>query len=164
MSGSIITVTNTNDSGAGSLRQAILDAGTDPDVCINFDEDLKGQTITLQNYLLIDSGQDIMITGDVDGDGEIDITISGDANGNGTVDIADPGFLFNALYVPGSIPPPCLDAADSNDDGTVNNADVVHILAVLFSGATPLAPYPLPGFDPTQDVNPASPSRDLGCN
>ena len=123
MSGSIITVTNTNDSGAGSLRQAILDAGTDPDVCINFDEDLKGQTITLQNYLLIDSGQDIMITGDVDGDGEIDITISGDANGNGVRDFGDTRFMkvesgatahLDYLALIESYTRNSFDAADSN--------------------------------------------------
>jgi hypothetical protein len=40
-----ITVTNTNDSGAGSLRQALADADDgDP---ITFDSALAGQTITL---------------------------------------------------------------------------------------------------------------------
>src|ERR1044071_1710430 len=40
-----ITVINTNDSGPGSLRQALADAN-DGDT-INFDPSLKGQTITL---------------------------------------------------------------------------------------------------------------------
>jgi hypothetical protein len=40
-----ITVTNTHDSGAGSLRQALADA-TDGDT-INFDPALNGQTINL---------------------------------------------------------------------------------------------------------------------
>ena len=89
MTGTIITVTNTNDSGAGSLRQAIIDAGTTDNVVINFAEDLKGETITLQSQLLIDSGQDITISGDIDGDGAYDITISGDANGSGYADFGD---------------------------------------------------------------------------
>jgi hypothetical protein len=41
----IIVVTNTNDSGPGSLRQALVDAN-DGD-SINFDSSLNGQTITL---------------------------------------------------------------------------------------------------------------------
>ena len=46
-----ITVTNTNDSGAGSLRQALADA-VDGDT-INFDSSLNGQTITLTSGQLI---------------------------------------------------------------------------------------------------------------
>ena len=42
-----ITVTNTNDSGPGSLRQALVDAN-DGDA-INFDASLNGQKITLTN-------------------------------------------------------------------------------------------------------------------
>ena len=46
-----ITVTNTNDSGAGSLRQALADA-VDGDT-INFDSSLNGQTITLTGGQLV---------------------------------------------------------------------------------------------------------------
>jgi predicted outer membrane repeat protein len=54
-----ITVVNTTDSGAGSLRQAILDicsGGT-----INFASSLSGQTITLASTLVID--KDLTIDG-----------------------------------------------------------------------------------------------------
>ena len=56
----IITVTSTNDSGPGSLRQALADAN-DGDT-INFDVSLKGQTIALTSgELVIDKS--ITITG-----------------------------------------------------------------------------------------------------
>jgi len=55
-----ITVTSTNDSGPGSLRQALADAH-DGDT-INFDVSLKGQTIALtSDELVIDKS--ITITG-----------------------------------------------------------------------------------------------------
>jgi hypothetical protein len=56
---SLITVTNTNDSGAGSLRQAIADicsGGT-----ITFAPALSGQTITLNSVLVVD--KDLIING-----------------------------------------------------------------------------------------------------
>jgi predicted outer membrane repeat protein len=46
-----ITVTNTNDSGAGSLRQAITNAA--PGDTITFDSPLSGQTIILASTLVI---------------------------------------------------------------------------------------------------------------
>ncbi|MEO1668961.1 MAG: hypothetical protein AAFU54_30310 [Chloroflexota bacterium] len=42
-----LTVPNTNDDGAGSLRQAIADANAND--TITFDASLSGQTITLTN-------------------------------------------------------------------------------------------------------------------
>ncbi|MBK8821815.1 MAG: hypothetical protein IPN58_04165 [Anaerolineales bacterium] len=47
-----ITVTNNNDSGAGSLRQALVDVC--PGETINFSEALAGQIITLISPLVID--------------------------------------------------------------------------------------------------------------
>ncbi|MFL6553137.1 MAG: hypothetical protein ACJ8LV_07200 [Chthoniobacterales bacterium] len=46
-----ITVTNTSDSGAGSLRHALADA-VDGDM-INFNSSLNGQTITLTSGQLV---------------------------------------------------------------------------------------------------------------
>jgi hypothetical protein len=55
-----ITVINTNDSGSGSLRQALADAN-DGDT-IDFDPSLKGQTITLTSDELVIS-KNITISG-----------------------------------------------------------------------------------------------------
>ena len=67
----VITVTNTNDSGPGSLRQALADAN-DGDT-INFDVSLKGQTIALTSgELVIDKS--ITITGP----GADSLVLSGD--------------------------------------------------------------------------------------
>src|SRR6188474_125310 len=49
---STLTVTNTNDSDAGSLRQAIADAVSGD--TITFSPSLSGQTITLASTLVID--------------------------------------------------------------------------------------------------------------
>src|SRR6476469_8420985 len=46
-----ITVTNTNDSGVGSLRQAMINAGSGD--TITFHSSLSGQTITLVSTLVI---------------------------------------------------------------------------------------------------------------
>src|SRR6476619_2930045 len=55
-----ITVTNTNDSGAGSLRQAL--AGAVNGDTINFDSSLNGQAITLTSSQLL-VNKSITITG-----------------------------------------------------------------------------------------------------
>lgn len=72
----VFNVTNTNDSGAGSLRQAILDSNDAPtnDVIV-FNPELSGQTITLT------SGQ-LQIKDDlsIDGLGANNLTISGSNN------------------------------------------------------------------------------------
>lgn len=87
-----ITVTNTNDSGAGSLRAAIQQAqsnGVGADK-ISFSADLAGQTINLQTKLEIDSS--LTIKGDVDNDGKADITLSGQ-NKTRIMDIEERVFL-----------------------------------------------------------------------
>ena len=58
---STITVTNTNDSGAGSLRQAIANA-TSGDT-IKFAPSLAGQTVTLASTINIQKGITIDGTG-----------------------------------------------------------------------------------------------------
>ncbi len=73
-----IIVTNLNDSGAGSLRQALdqANAATDSDT-IRFSDALNGQAIKLLSPLQITQGK-VQIIGNTDQDGEALITISGD--------------------------------------------------------------------------------------
>ncbi|MCB1516973.1 MAG: hypothetical protein KDJ19_05075, partial [Hyphomicrobiaceae bacterium] len=78
-------VINNNDSGSGSLRQAILNAeeSSNPGAdTIEFAPWMTGQTIFLSETLTIQSGN-LTINGDINGDGDPDITISGDSGDDG---------------------------------------------------------------------------------
>ncbi|MBX3036343.1 MAG: right-handed parallel beta-helix repeat-containing protein [Anaerolineales bacterium] len=75
-----LVVTNTDDSGTGSLRQAIADANGED--TITFDSSLSGQTIRLQSILIID--KNITIDGSALSE---KITISGDSDNNGNGDV-----------------------------------------------------------------------------
>ena len=68
-----ITVLNTNNSGAGSLRQAIADASAGDTIV--FDSTLAGGVIELESELLISKA--LTITGPVDNDGAPDLTLDG---------------------------------------------------------------------------------------
>ncbi|MCB1516974.1 MAG: hypothetical protein KDJ19_05080 [Hyphomicrobiaceae bacterium] len=86
-------VINTNDSGAGSLRDAIEAAAADPDAdTIKFASWLSGETIFLQDTLTIESGT-VTINGDINGDGDPDVIISGDAGDDGK-SLDDVGILL----------------------------------------------------------------------
>jgi hypothetical protein len=75
----------------------------------------------------------------------------GDADGDQSVNITDAIFLLGALFL-GTDPPPCLDAADANDSGSLDLSDAVTILMHLFSGEADLPPpHPDSGADPTAD-------------
>ncbi|MBK8821830.1 MAG: S-layer homology domain-containing protein [Anaerolineales bacterium] len=77
----IWTVTNANDSGSGSLRQAIID-GNSGDTIL-FELSLSGAIIRLDSSLLIDKGLTI------DGSSLTShIQISGDTEGDGTGDVS----------------------------------------------------------------------------
>jgi hypothetical protein len=66
------------------------------------------------------------------------------------VDLSDGIFLALRLYAGGEAPA-CLDAADTDDDGSLAVSDVIAVLQFLFRGG--MAPaFPGPGYcgpDPT---------------
>lgn len=66
----VIVVTNTNDTGVGSLREAIEDANSGD--TIKFSPNLSDRTITLTSPLQIDAGKDLTIDG-----GASNLTIDG---------------------------------------------------------------------------------------
>ena len=87
------TVTNLDDNGAGSLRQAILDANNQAGAdTIAFHSSLKGQRIVLEGTELTIT-DDLTIDGDIDNDGSADITV--DANQKSRVFIVFDGDYFN---------------------------------------------------------------------
>jgi uncharacterized lipoprotein YddW (UPF0748 family) len=78
--------------------------------------------------------------------------VRGDANADLIVDISDAVAILAYLFA-GRRAPPCLDAADADDNGAVNVADAVLILEHIFRGGRPPPPpYPAPGSDPTPDA------------
>ncbi|MEO1611456.1 MAG: calcium-binding protein, partial [Pseudomonadota bacterium] len=144
-----ITVTNLNDSGAGSLRQAIEDAkasaGLDD---IVFAEALAGGTIFVGSVdaFAIDDADGIRINGDADGDGVADITISGDNDNSGGFsildsrhfDIAVGGYLrlSNIALTGGADIALFGPSAAATRASSIDNAGTVRLENVTISGGT----------------------------
>jgi hypothetical protein len=80
--------------------------------------------------------------------------IRGDINDDTSVNLPDAIFSLSALFVPGSSPATCLDAADMNDDGSFNLPDAIYLLSALFVPGSPAVPDPVGscGADPTDDT------------
>ncbi|MGQ9591242.1 MAG: dockerin type I repeat-containing protein [Planctomycetota bacterium] len=79
--------------------------------------------------------------------------IRGDVTGEGVVELTDAMAIARYLFVRGSAPPVHPDAADTNDDGEQDIADVVYLLFHLYLGRPKRLPLPYPhwGFDTTED-------------
>jgi Ca2+-binding RTX toxin-like protein len=145
-----LTVTNTNDTGAGSLRAAIASANTNVDAdTIVFAQGLAGQTIALtalSGNLVITQGT-LTINGDLNGDGDADITISG-GNVTDILNIAGPANVtLNSLVLTGGKS----DGFSSNGipaAGAISNAGTLHINYSVISNNTANAgePYTSSGF------------------
>ncbi len=112
----IFTVTNSDDSGSGSLRQAILEANATPSAdTIDFDAGLNGQTITLT------SGE-LQITDDltINGLGADELTVSGN-NASRVFNVFDGDFdnLIDVVIDGLTIS----DANFSSDGGGIANSE-----------------------------------------
>ena len=78
--------------------------------------------------------------------------IRGDANGDGQLDVSDIQMVWAFAYAGGPIG--CEDAADVNDDGTVDYEDGVALQSFLFyGGEEPAAPFPDAGLEPRYPSN-----------
>jgi len=82
------------------------------------------------------------------------VFLRGDVDGNRSIDITDAVRLLNYLFL-GGVQPQCFDSADVNDTGRVDISGAISILNYLFlGGASPSVPFPMAGFDPTEDALP----------
>jgi hypothetical protein len=78
--------------------------------------------------------------------------IRGDANCDGCVSLRDGYDIAALLFMGVPLPCACPDATDADDNGVVDVADSVYILAfVAAGGPAPPLPFPLCGVDPTPD-------------
>ena len=95
----VFTVTNTNDSGIGSLRQAVIDANLSPvDDTIEFDPSLTGQVINLTSGELGIGNEGFVLDGTitVKGLGAENLTISGQLN---PIDTSIFGVRLNGILI-----------------------------------------------------------------
>ncbi len=129
-----IIVTSLNDSGAGSLRQAIIDAAAGD--TIQFDPSLGGGTIALASELLID--KDLTIDGD-EGN-PVTIDAGGAANGQFrvfNVDDSDPNnqaqVTIDGVNITGGF---AFGSADGNlgDGGGIFNNENITVSNAVITG------------------------------
>jgi hypothetical protein len=88
---------------------------------------------------------------DEDGDGvpdECEVSFRrGDANADSLMNIADPVFILRYLFL-AAAEPPCRDACDLDDSGTLEITDAIYALRFQFSdGPAPPEPFPGCGID-----------------
>ncbi|MGH9363382.1 MAG: hypothetical protein ACRD2T_15850, partial [Thermoanaerobaculia bacterium] len=82
---------------------------------------------------------------------DISLFLRGDSSWDFKLDLSDAVLTLNYLFL-GAGPPRCLDAADANDDGTLDISDPVGTLLFLYhTGSALPPPTGAPGRDPTPD-------------
>ena len=82
------------------------------------------------------------------------------------INIADPSQILGVVFL-GRTPPPCTDAADTNDDGQLGMGDVLTLLDHLFGTDSPPMRDPGASFcgpDPTEDDWGDCESSETGCD
>lgn len=117
-----VVVVNNNDSGAGSLRQALIDVC--PDGLVTFDENLSGVKITLASQLTID--KNVTIEGD-----ELVDRVTLDADNLGRVLEVNSGVtaaLNNLRITHGNV--------TGSGGGILNYGDLTVVETVLFSNSS----------------------------
>ncbi len=78
--------------------------------------------------------------------------IRGDVNLDEKADMTDAITILGFLFLGEGFEISCMDSADLDDTGVVNITDPIYLLSYLFLGTdAPKAPFPAPGFDPTDD-------------
>jgi hypothetical protein len=80
--------------------------------------------------------------------------VRGDANGDMGMTMGDAMRILEYMYVPGSPPVLCLDAADTDDNGSIEMGDALYVLQYLYIPDSPSPPLPFPdcGYDSSPDV------------
>jgi hypothetical protein len=92
------------------------------------------------------------------------INAAGPQPSQSSVTIADAIFILTNLFAQGVVPP-CLDAADANDDGRYDIVDAVTVLQVLFGNPMVVIPEPFEniGSDGGSSLGCDSPPDVTGC-
>jgi hypothetical protein len=126
--GATVTVTNSNDSGSGSLRQAIATAAGGSDT-INFDMSTVTSPITLTSELAL--GKSVTIQGP----GATLLTISG-GNSVRVFNIADATFvtISGLTITKGKVP--SSDPEGANIGGGIKSSGYINITECIVSGNT----------------------------
>ncbi|MGB1070068.1 MAG: cohesin domain-containing protein [Planctomycetota bacterium] len=91
---------------------------------------------------------------DSNGNGEDDICEvafrRGDSNSNGAINVADPYWILLYLFSTDVSELPCYDAADIDDNGSIEMIDAVSLFQMLYgTGGVPADPFATCGVDPT---------------
>jgi hypothetical protein len=87
--------------------------------------------------------------------------LRGDVNGDKFVSLADAHYLERYLWN-GGTPPPCLIAADADDNGCIMLDDAVLVYNTFTRGAVIPPPFPEPGLDTTPNESPFVDCKDYG--